>query len=85
MRTSRAAFFRPASRVKTHVHKQPTTDVARSIVEHASLEMHADLIVTCTHGNGGVGRLLFGSIAQRVVAQGQLPVLLVRPDAGPLN
>jgi nucleotide-binding universal stress UspA family protein len=72
--------FSSHTRVETHVHAQPVSDVARSIVEHAQLEIHADLVVTCTHGSGGVHDLLFGSIAQRVVAQGQLPLLLIRPD-----
>lgn len=72
--------FAPTIHVETHVHEQPASDVARSIVENATLEMHSDLIVTCTHGNGGVRDLLFGSIAQRVVAHGQLPLLLIRPD-----
>jgi len=72
--------FSPTTKVETHVHEQPASDVARSIVDHARLEMHADLIVTCTHGNGGVRDLLFGSIAQRIVAQGALPVMLIRPD-----
>jgi nucleotide-binding universal stress UspA family protein len=72
--------FAPHLALNTHVHAQPTSDVAASIVRHAQAEIHADLIVTCTHGNSGVRDLLFGSIAQRVVAQGQLPLLLIRPD-----
>lgn len=75
-----ARSFSPHARVETHVHAEAVSDVAGSIVEHAQFEIHADLIVTCTHGHGGVRDLLFGSIAQRVVAQGLLPLLLVRPD-----
>jgi nucleotide-binding universal stress UspA family protein len=70
----------PASvRVATHVHTAPVADVARSIVEHAAAEFQPDLIVTCTHGRGGVRDALFGSIAQQIVAQGKTPVLLIRP------
>jgi nucleotide-binding universal stress UspA family protein len=31
-----------------------------------------------THGHGVLGRILMGSVAQRVVAESDLPVLLVR-------
>ena len=78
--TARRAF--PASvRVQTHVHPAPVDDVARSIVEHAAAEFEPDLIVTCTHGHGGVRDALFGSIAQQIVAQGKTPLLLIRPEA----
>ena len=78
--TAQSAF--PASiRVDTHVHASPVADVARSIVEHATAEFKPDLIVTCTHGRGGVRDVLFGTIAQQIVAQGKMPLLLIRPDA----
>jgi nucleotide-binding universal stress UspA family protein len=71
--------FPPGLNVKTHVHTAPVSDVAGSIVEHASKEIQPDLIVTCTHGRSGVHDLLFGSIAQQVVAQGTTPLLLIKP------
>ncbi len=71
--------FPTGVRVKTHVHVAPVTDVARSIVEHADLEFKPDLIITCTHGRGGVRDVLFGSIAQQVIAQGTTPLLLIKP------
>ena len=37
-----------------------------------------DQIVLGTHGRGAVGSLLLGSVAQRVVHQAKVPVLLVR-------
>jgi nucleotide-binding universal stress UspA family protein len=39
------------------------------------------MIVMCTHGRGGVGRLIFGSVAQQVVAHGSTPLLLIKPEA----
>jgi nucleotide-binding universal stress UspA family protein len=36
------------------------------------------MIVMGTHGHGLMGRLLMGSVAQRVVAQCDVPVLLVQ-------
>jgi nucleotide-binding universal stress UspA family protein len=73
--------FPSSIRVVTHVHTAAVADVARSIVAHATSEFEPDLIVTCTHGRGGMHSLLFGSIAQQIVAQGMTPLLLVRPDS----
>lgn len=66
-------------KVKTHVHTTEVTDVARSIVEHAS-EFAPDLVVMCTHGQGGLYEMVAGSIAQQVIAMGRTPVLLIQPD-----
>jgi nucleotide-binding universal stress UspA family protein len=64
------------------VHTAPVADVPRSIVDHVT-EFEPDLIVMCTHGRGGVGRLVYGSVAQQVVGQGSSPLLLVKPEASP--
>lgn len=45
----------------------------------------ADLIAMATHGRGGLGRWLYGSVAEAVIAATKLPVLLVRawlPEGG---
>jgi nucleotide-binding universal stress UspA family protein len=39
----------------------------------------ADLIVMATHGRSGLARVLIGSVAQRVVSESPVPVLLLRP------
>ncbi len=45
-------------------------------------EINADVVAMSTHGRSGVGRLVFGSVAERVVRSGSTPVLLVRaPEA----
>lgn len=41
-------------------------------------EIGADIIAMSTHGRSGVGRLVFGSVAEKVVRTGNAPVLLVR-------
>jgi len=64
-------------KVTIHVHTAAVSNVARSIVEHAP-ELKPDLIVICTHGRGGVRDLLFGSIAQQVVAMGTIPLLVIK-------
>lgn len=38
----------------------------------------ADLIVVGSHGRTGIGRVLLGSVAGKVVAQSPVPVLVVR-------
>jgi nucleotide-binding universal stress UspA family protein len=43
----------------------------------------ADLVVMCTHGRSGVGRVLYGSVAEAVMAKSPVPVLLVHPT-GPV-
>jgi nucleotide-binding universal stress UspA family protein len=76
--TARSSFPREL-RVETHVHTAEVSDVARSIVDHAD-ELDPDLVVMCTHGRGGPRDLVFGTIAQQVIALGKTPVLLIRPE-----
>jgi nucleotide-binding universal stress UspA family protein len=57
---------------------------ADAVVAHAE-RIGADLIAMATHGRSGLGRLVFGSVAEQVVRHAPCPVLLVRvdqPDAG---
>ena len=42
---------------------------------------HADLVVMTTHGRSGVGRFIFGSVAEAVLTQSHVPVLLVRASS----
>ncbi len=69
-----------AIEIDTHVHRNPTGDVAGAILDHAE-ELAADLIALATHGRGGLRDLLLGTLAQQVLRRGALPVLLVRPRA----
>jgi len=43
----------------------------------ASVDMPADVIVMSTHGRGGIGRRLYGSVADQVLVRATVPVLLV--------
>jgi nucleotide-binding universal stress UspA family protein len=45
----------------------------------AAAEEHAAYIVLGTHGRGGVGRFMLGSVADRVVRSAACPVVVVRP------
>ena len=79
--------FPPEIKVTTHVHTEEVSNLARSIADHAS-ELAPDLIVMCTHGEGGVRDLMVGSIAQQVIGQGKTPIFLLHPqsdDAAPLT
>ena len=38
----------------------------------------ADLVAMSTHGRGGLGRLLFGSVAEQVLRHAEVPVFLMR-------
>jgi nucleotide-binding universal stress UspA family protein len=54
-------------------------DFAEEILECAK-EESVDMIVMGTHGRTGVNRLLFGSVAEKVLRRAPCPVLAVRPD-----
>jgi len=53
-------------------------DVAQSILTFAS-ETHIDLIVLGTHGRGGLGKALMGSVAEKVFRRSAVPVLTIGP------
>ena len=55
----------------------PLGEPAASILEVAA-ERGAGLIVMATHGRSGLSRLVFGSVAERVLREASVPLLLVR-------
>lgn len=55
-------------------------DVADEIVRQAT-RLDASLIVMATRALGAVGRVLFGSVADKVVRASPIPVILVPPGA----
>jgi len=61
-------------RVTTHVR---FGNAVAEILDGAR-ETEADLIAMTTHGRGGLGRLLFGSVAEAVLRQSDMPVFLMR-------
>nr|WP_255371211.1 universal stress protein [Cupriavidus sp. YR651] len=52
-------------------------DIANQISQAAE-GSHAQLVVIGTHGRRGVTRLLMGSVAESLVRQCKVPVMLVR-------
>jgi nucleotide-binding universal stress UspA family protein len=69
--------FTPGLRVTWHVHTCETEYVAGAVVEHIA-ELAPDLIVMSTHGQGGLRALVYGNIAQQIIASSSIPILLVR-------
>jgi nucleotide-binding universal stress UspA family protein len=79
--------------VRDQVKRAGATDVdvsvwygapAQAIVEAAKYRK-ADLIVMSTHGRSGIGRLVLGSVAEKVLRATAVPILLLRPGAAPLD
>ncbi len=55
-------------------------DSATAIIETA-LKMDVSLIAMCTHGRGGLGRLIFGSVTDEVLRkEPHIPMLLIRAE-----
>ena len=52
-------------------------DIAHAI-EKTAHDYHADLIVIGTHGRRGFKRFFLGSVAEQVVRESRIPVLLIR-------
>lgn len=69
-----AALRARGVRVTIHVR---AGDAVSQILAGAQ-EVEADLIAMTTHGRGGLGRLMFGSIAEAVLRQAEIPVFLMR-------
>jgi nucleotide-binding universal stress UspA family protein len=53
---------------------QPAAEILR-----AAEDFGASVIAMSTHGRGGIGRLFFGSVAERVLHEATVPLLLIRP------
>jgi nucleotide-binding universal stress UspA family protein len=65
-------------RVKTRVEVGRPSDEILAAAKSAG----ADLVAMTTHGRSGLGRVLFGSVAEAVLRGSPLPVLMVRMSEG---
>lgn len=63
---------------RTHVVEG---DTAATILEYAK-EADVSMICMSTHGRSGIGRTILGSVADEVLRNSHLPVLLIRPQPG---
>jgi nucleotide-binding universal stress UspA family protein len=51
-------------------------------IKAAATEQASDAIAMATHGRGGLGRIVFGSVAERVLHESDRPLLLTKPEKG---
>jgi nucleotide-binding universal stress UspA family protein len=56
-------------------------DPATAIVAYARARAEGLMLAMATHGRSGLGRWVFGSVAERVLHATPVPLLLVRPPA----
>ncbi len=52
---------------------------AADVIIETAREVQTDLIVMSTHGRGGVGDWLFGSVAQQTLRHCHIPILMISP------
>lgn len=67
-----------AAGVRHELHVLGETDAAATICKRAQ-DLKVEAIVMGTHGRGGLGRLLMGSVASSVAHRARLRVILARP------
>ena len=73
--------------VEWHIHARPVDDVATAIDAHAH-ELDSKLIAMCAHGRSNLRTRIIGSIAERILRGGSVPILLRtvrRPDLADFN
>ncbi|MGO7041552.1 universal stress protein [Rhizobium acaciae] len=63
--------------VVSHTVKVESDEVDSAIIETA-LKHGCDLIAMASHGRGGVGSLLLGSVTAKVLSHSRIPVLVYR-------
>ena len=69
-----------AKGLKTRFELGTANDVAMEIIRIGE-QNRADLIVIATHGMSGWREIAFGSVAEKVVKDATIPVLVLRPKA----
>lgn len=74
-----AEFKKKGIQVKSKVVKTKTGEVVQTIKQVAK-EENIDLIVIATQGRSGVSRMVYGSVANRIVEEISQPILLIRPE-----
>lgn len=63
----------------TKVEGRVVTGYAAEEILTLADEQGCDLIIMGTHGRRGIDRILFGSVAEKVVKSARCPVLTIRP------
>ena len=68
-----------AQGIECRLHIIDAVGVAQHIIQFIE-EEESDLVVMSTHGHSGITRLVFGSVANRVMHDVNVPVMTIRPD-----
>ncbi|MDO8751625.1 MAG: universal stress protein [Dehalococcoidia bacterium] len=55
---------------------------AAEVIIQCAREKRIDGIVISSHGRSGLGRLVFGSVADRVIRDSGIPVMVIKPTKG---
>lgn len=55
-------------------------DSTSKVILEAAMHMKADLLVVGSHGHHGLSRALFGSVAEQIVRNATIPVLVLHPS-----
>ncbi len=65
--------------VDCRLHIIDAVGIAQHICDYVEAEK-IDMVVMTTHGHSGLVRLVFGSVANKVMHDVNVPVLVIRPD-----
>ncbi|MDQ1273734.1 MAG: hypothetical protein QG591_2364 [Planctomycetota bacterium] len=67
-------------KMRTNIHIQPIVEKGIPFVEiiKTAKDNHIDVIIMGTHGRTGLGHILIGSVAERVIRSAPCPVLSIR-------
>lgn len=74
-----AAVAEPLRKEGVNVRTETLEGFAADQLLALEREMPIDLIVMATHGRSGLGRLVFGSVAERILKVGTTPVMMIKP------
>ena len=80
-----AALYAAAAECRAHANIPVVASLERGPVVEALVSYahrnEIDLIVMRSHGRGGIKRVWFGSVADRLIRESGIPVLVVRPPS----
>lgn len=80
MQSFKEKYFADAETLGFKVTQQVCVGTGYEDILKEAEAIQADLIIQGTHGRTGIGKMLVGSTAERVVRHSRIPVLTVRDD-----
>lgn len=70
--------------VDFEVTSEIAVGIANEEILEATKKVDADIIIMGTHGRKGIDRILFGSVAEKVLIESSVPVITIRPECAEL-